>query len=112
MPDRLPTFRPPWLAKRARPRAPDARPSAAARGYCSRAWKLARREALVRDAYQCRQCSRVVTGKEAHVDHIVPKSHGGSDLLDNLQTLCASCHAKKEGWKAAKGVCRNGSVAK
>ena len=66
----------------------------------------------MRDAYQCVHCRRVVTGKAAHVDHIVPKSHGGSDLLDNLQTLCASCHAKKEGWKAAKGARQTGSAAK
>lgn len=102
MPDRLPTFKPPWLAKRARPRAPDARPSASKRGYGSRAWKLARREALVRDAYQCRSCRRVVTGKAAHVDHIVPKSQGGTDELSNLRVLCVSCHSKHEGWRAAR----------
>lgn len=104
MPDRLPTFKPPWLARRARPRAPDARPSAAARGYCSRAWKLARREALVRDAYQCQMCGAVAHGKRAHVDHIVPKSKGGSDEVTNLRTLCVSCHSRHEGWSAANAA--------
>lgn len=56
---------------------------------------LARRQALVRDGYQCRVCSQVVYGKKAHVDHILPKSQGGSDLLENLQTLCSTCHQLK-----------------
>lgn len=56
---------------------------------------LARRQALVRDGYQCRACGHVVHGKSAHVDHIVPKVQGGSDLLENLQTLCVHCHSRK-----------------
>jgi 5-methylcytosine-specific restriction protein A len=59
---------------------------------------------LLRDGYQCRVCLRVVSGKAAHVDHIIPKSKGGSDLVDNLQTLCVSCHSKKEGWRAIKPI--------
>lgn len=37
----------------------------------------------------------MVSGREAHVDHVVPKSAGGSDLMDNLRTLCRSCHSRK-----------------
>lgn len=98
MPDRLPTFKPPWLGQRKRPRAPDTnRPSATARGYCSVGWKAARREVLVRDNYQCQApgCGRIVTGRSAHVDHIVRKSDLPSDDVSGLQTLCASCHGKK-----------------
>jgi len=96
MPDRLPTFKPPWVGQRKRSRSPDtSRPSAAARGYCSPGWKAARREVLLRDGYQCRACGAVVTGKAAHVDHIVRKADGAGDEVDGLQTLCASCHGKK-----------------
>jgi hypothetical protein len=28
-------------------------------------------------------------------DHIVPKSKGGYDHLDNMQTMCAKCNSKK-----------------
>lgn len=96
MPDRLPTFKPPWVGQRKRPRAPDTnRPSASARGYCSAGWKAARREVLLRDGYQCQVCGALVHGKRAHVDHIVRKADGAGDEVSELQTLCASCHGKK-----------------
>ena len=102
MPDRIPTFRPPWINRPARARAPDvSRPNAYERGYCSQGWKAARREVLLRDNYQCKVCGAVVHGKRAHVDHIVPKAQGGSDEVSNLRTLCVSCHSKHEGWRAA-----------
>lgn len=93
MPDRIKTFRPPWI--NSRPRRRDERPNSYARGYGGRGWQLARRQALARDGYQCRACGHVVHGRRAHVDHITPKAEGGSDLLDNLQTLCATCHQRK-----------------
>lgn len=105
MPDRIPTFRPPWINRRPRVRAPDvARPNAHQRGYCSQGWKAARREVLLRDNYQCQMCGAVVHGKRAHVDHIVPKAKGGSDEVSNLRTLCVSCHSKHEGWRSANAA--------
>ena len=52
---------------------------------------------LVRDNYTCQDCGRLVGIKkgDAHVDHIIPTSEGGSDELDNLRTLCQSCHNRK-----------------
>jgi len=48
-----------------------------------------------RDQFTCCKCH--CGGGELHVDHIVPVCHGGSDRLDNLQTLCRSCNLKKSG---------------
>jgi len=93
MPDRIPVFKPPWIAKR--PRKRDAKRDQSWAGYGLRAWKLARRQALVRDGYQCQCCGIVVHGKEAHVHHNVPKRDGGTDYLDNLETRCRSCHSKE-----------------
>lgn len=105
MPDRIPTFRPPWINRKPRQRVPDTnRPSAHQRGYCSQGWKAARREVLLRDNYQCQMCRAVVHGKRAHVDHIVPKSKGGSDEVSNLRTLCVSCHSRHEGWRVANAA--------
>lgn len=76
--------------------AEESRPSAAARGYCSRDWRAKRLEVLARDDYQCQACGRIVDRpKQAHVDHIVPRASGGTDELSNLRTLCASCHSSR-----------------
>ena len=95
MPARIPSHRPPRL--RTQPRRDDsARPNAAARGYCSRAWYAMRQRVLVRDAWACQECGRVCADKrEAHVDHIVPKAQGGQDVMENLRTLCVRCHGRK-----------------
>lgn len=96
MPDRIPTFKPPWVNRKPKPRAPDiGRPTAHQRGYCSQGWKAARREVLLRDGYQCQVCGCLVHGKRAHVDHVVRKKDLPSDEIGGLQTLCASCHGKK-----------------
>ena len=93
MPDRLPTFRPPWIARRKKRDA--VRRDQTAGRYQTKAWQLARRQRLLMDNWQCQECRRVVAGREAHVDHIIPKASGGSDLMDNLRTLCRSCHSRK-----------------
>ena len=50
----------------------------------------AREHALVRDKYTCQCCGKKKCRVEAH--HIVFRSNGGSDSLDNLITLCEDCH--------------------
>jgi 5-methylcytosine-specific restriction endonuclease McrA len=74
------------------------RPNGYRRGYCDpkhRAWRQA---VLLRDAYVCRHCSRILYRKgEAHADHVIPVSQRPDLRYDtaNGQTLCASCHQKK-----------------
>jgi hypothetical protein len=46
-----------------------------------------------RDRYRCRICGR--SGIELEVDHKVPVAQGGSNALDNLQTLCFDCNRGK-----------------
>ena len=50
----------------------------------------ARAHALDRDNYTCQHCGARHTRLEVH--HIVFRSQGGSDDLDNLITLCEDCH--------------------
>lgn len=45
-----------------------------------------------RDEWRCRFCG---TEERLSIDHIVPLSRGGTNDLDNLQTLCRSCNSKK-----------------
>lgn len=49
---------------------------------------------LKRDNYTCVNCGR--TGGELHVHHIIPRSEGGTNNLDNLVTLCERCHSVQD----------------
>ena len=56
-------------------------------------WKVSpetRATVLARDAHACVRC-----GSQEHlqIDHIFPKSMGGTNALTNLRTLCRSCNA-------------------
>jgi 5-methylcytosine-specific restriction protein A len=56
-------------------------------------WPAIRRFVLERDRQRCQLCG--VHG--THVDHIKPRSAGGSDHPSNLQTLCVPCHRRETG---------------
>ncbi len=96
MPQRIETWRP--ARGTAKVRRLEARPNAAARGYCSQRHKAWREAVLLRDGYACRGCGRVCGQKrEAHADHIVPVKVR-PDLryeVANGQCLCAGCHTRK-----------------
>lgn len=51
-----------------------------------------RDQVLARDDYQCCYCGAT---EHLTIDHIHPLSKGGSNELDNLQTLCRSCNSRK-----------------
>ena len=69
------------------------------RGYGTR-WYRLRAYILARDSGLCRVCGRPAS----EVDHIVPKSRGGTDDEDNLQTICTACHAQKTAREGLAGV--------
>jgi HNH endonuclease len=52
---------------------------------------------LARDNWTCGSCGRSTRqdGVLLEVDHILPRSRGGTDALDNLQTLCKKCNVGK-----------------
>jgi 5-methylcytosine-specific restriction endonuclease McrA len=54
-----------------------------------------RYEVLKRARFRCELCGISAEVKALEVDHIVPRSKGGSDDLSNLQALCYSCNAMK-----------------
>ncbi len=65
------------------------------RGYGSK-WDSIRARVLKRDKGLCQLCLRAGVVREAKtVDHIIPKSHGGTDVDSNLQSLCWPCHKAK-----------------
>lgn len=57
----------------------------------ARRWRV-----FQRDDWRCVSCGRGAQHEAIlQVDHIVPRSLGGGDDMDNLQTLCQLCNAGK-----------------
>lgn len=64
-----------------------------------------RRKVFARDCYKCYMCDRKVKriheggkqedGSLATVDHLIPRSKGGTDDIDNLKTCCYDCNQRK-----------------
>ena len=50
---------------------------------------------MKRDGFACVKCRASGPGVRLEVDHVMPVSKGGSDSLDNLQTLCFECNRGK-----------------
>jgi 5-methylcytosine-specific restriction endonuclease McrA len=48
-----------------------------------------------RDGYRCQFCAKKFSAAELTLDHILPKSRGGSNRPDNLVTACKSCNNRK-----------------
>jgi len=59
--------------------------------------KQSRRDTVfARDNYRCIRCGTNATAfNQLTIDHILPKSRGGTNDLDNLQTLCEQCNQLK-----------------
>jgi hypothetical protein len=53
---------------------------------------LLRREIFERDGFACLACGAT---EDLTVDHVLPRSAGGGNGRDNLQTLCRSCNSRK-----------------
>ena len=67
-------------------------------------WTKQRKKCLERDGYACRVCEthQSEIGREPSVHHITPRSKFDGtpremNALENLVTLCPSCHGKFEG---------------
>jgi 5-methylcytosine-specific restriction endonuclease McrA len=53
---------------------------------------LSRRAVFARDQHRCQYCHR---GAE-NIDHVVPRSKGGTHTWENVVASCRSCNARKE----------------
>lgn len=89
------------------PLPPSRRPSEQGTKLPGTAWSRRRARIFEGDGYRCRACGR--KGIDSNewdaapdpslapltLDHIIPRSKGGTSSLLNLQTLCRSCNTAK-----------------
>jgi len=64
-------------------------------GNPERHWKMpavGRREVFRRDHYACQYCGST---KHLTLDHVIPRSKGGTHTWDNVVTACERCNSKK-----------------
>jgi 5-methylcytosine-specific restriction endonuclease McrA len=70
---------------------------------------LNRRSVFLRDGYQCQYCGR----QAENLDHVIPKSQGGTHIWENVVAACRRCNTKKGGRtprQAGLGLRRKPSV--
>jgi len=56
---------------------------------------VTRKNLYVRDNYCCLYCGKKFHGDELTLDHVIPKSKGGSNSWENLVTCCSACNRRK-----------------
>lgn len=70
--------------------------------YRTRQWSALRLQVLEQQHYLCQYCQAQGRVKPAKVvDHIVPVefSYDKKANIDNLATICSSCHTAKSSWE-------------
>ena len=70
----------------------------------SKAWRETVAYVRTRASGRCEYCQmdEALSGIPCEVDHIRPKSVGGSDSLDNLCLACSYCNGRK--WAKTEGI--------
>jgi 5-methylcytosine-specific restriction endonuclease McrA len=56
---------------------------------------LSRKNILLRDRNTCQYCGTVMASGELTLDHVVPRSRGGSSTWENLVACCHPCNRRK-----------------
>lgn len=64
--------------------------------------KKIRFEVFKRDGFQCAYCGKTPPGVMLELDHIEPRSRGGSDEINNLITSCLDCNRGKSNIRLDK----------
>src|SRR6202167_6238542 len=56
---------------------------------------LSRKNILLRDRNSCQYCATVLPSGELTLDHVIPRSRGGSSTWENLVACCHTCNRRK-----------------
>ncbi len=57
--------------------------------------RLSRRNVLLRDNYCCQYCGRQLAPGDLDLDHVIPRSRGGTTTWENLVASCRACNLRK-----------------
>lgn len=56
---------------------------------------FSRRNLYRRDGFVCQYCKRLLPPSRLSIDHVIPRSRGGSTSWENCVLACVRCNAKK-----------------
>jgi 5-methylcytosine-specific restriction endonuclease McrA len=59
--------------------------------------KFNRRNIFARDGGRCQYCGHKFPSSELSLDHVIPRSQGGSTTWDNIVCSCLKCNVRKGG---------------
>jgi 5-methylcytosine-specific restriction endonuclease McrA len=59
--------------------------------------KFNRRNIFARDNNQCQYCGKKYPTTELSLDHVIPRSQGGSNAWENIVCACVNCNVRKGG---------------
>jgi 5-methylcytosine-specific restriction endonuclease McrA len=57
--------------------------------------RLSRKNVFIRDGHRCQYCGKRLPASELTIDHVVPRSKGGSFKWENVVSSCLDCNAQK-----------------
>jgi len=66
-------------------------------GYYKKQPKFNRINIFRRDGGYCQYCGKSFPKQELTIDHVVPKSRGGTSIWENVVCCCGKCNRKKGG---------------
>lgn len=59
--------------------------------------RFSRFNIYARDRNTCQYCARQFSRSDLNIDHVIPRSRGGSSTWDNVVCSCLACNRKKGG---------------
>jgi 5-methylcytosine-specific restriction endonuclease McrA len=62
-----------------------------------RSVRFSRRNIFLRDRNTCQYCGRTFPTSELNLDHVVPRSRGGTTSWENIVCSCVRCNRRKGG---------------
>ncbi len=57
--------------------------------------KLSKKNVFLRDHYTCQYCGKSYAQNKLTIDHVIPRSRGGTTTWENVVTACHYCNIKK-----------------